>query len=539
MTTWYVRPDTSHSGTRDGTSYEAAWGGWSAIVWGVGGVVGGDTLYVCGSHGYSSVITVGAHTGSSEATRCTIRGDYASDPGRITFGTASNYYLENSRNWTTIRDLAITAGVSNCLFISGGTNCVYSGNTLTASNSQPVSLWGSGSHSNVTITGNTIRGASNAVGSGSCLGWFVTTTAILRTLTNITISDNVFEDCSAGRSVIHIRTENDTDIGSVMTGMVVTGNTFRNCRGVLIEVVHGHSTSSIGGTLTVANNSATDCLESSVSAGIGGFMSLAGFSSAEVYENNANNIQGAAGFCNVFYGSFHIYNNTGNGIDTTTIDGNGLLFDHGCVNCRAHGNKFLNVNGKTGVANSGVGIMVLDATTINCYGNIVDGCKWGVHLGAAGSGQSCQIANNTIIGCTDGAVFTTATADLSNCTVKNNVFVGDGYSVYDQTAVAWSAENYNCFYGFASGTSNHTLGAQSSTTNPLLDASYRLTAASPCRGAGTYIAGARHFGGKALRGNPDIGAHRYFDARQLAAARLARASATTTTDRSSRILVAW
>jgi len=34
MATWYVRPNTSHSGSRNGTSYATAWGGWTEIVWG-------------------------------------------------------------------------------------------------------------------------------------------------------------------------------------------------------------------------------------------------------------------------------------------------------------------------------------------------------------------------------------------------------------------------------------------------------------------------------------------------------------------------
>lgn len=509
MATWYVRPDTSHSGTRNGTSYATAWGGWSAITWGVGGVVGGDTLYVCGPHSYSAVITVGAHTGSSEATRCTIRGDYAADPGSITFGSASNYYLENSRNWTTIKELEITAGVSNCLFISGGTDCVYSDNRLYSTSSIPLSLWGSGSHSRVTITRNLFSGASAVAGTGATISWFVTTTSILKTLTDIEISDNTFDSCSAGRSVIHIRTEDDTDIGSVMTGMVVSGNEFSDCKGVLIEVVHGHNSPSIGGTLTVMDNTARDCLESSVSAGMGGFMSLKGFSDAEVYNNRAYGVQGAAGFCNTFYGYFNVHDNYAENITTTTIDGNGLLFDHGASG-RAWSNEFHRMYGKVGTFNSGVGLMVLDSTNVTCTGNIVDGCKWGVHLGAAGGGQSCVLANNTITGCTDGAVYASATADLANCVVKNNVFVGDGYSVYDLTATAWSAEDYNCFYGFASGASNHTLGANSITSNPLLDDSYRLQAGSPCLNAGTYISGARDFAGRKLKRTPDIGARQYY-----------------------------
>lgn len=302
-----------------------------------------------------------------------------------------------------------------------------------------------------------------------------------------------------------------------MTGITVSGNTFTGCRGVLIEVMHGHASAGIGGTLTVTGNVARNCSESALSAGTGGMMSLGGFSNARVYENEAYNVQGAAGFCNVFYGHFTIFNNVAEDISTTTIDGNGLLFDHGSSGT-AWGNKFVNLPGKTGAANSGVGIMVLDATNVKCTGNLVVGCKWGVHLGAAGTGQSCTIVNNTIADCADGAVYAATTADLANCVVKNNAFVGDGYSVYDQTAVAWSVEDYNIFYGFTSGTSNHTLGANSSTADPLLDASYRPMAGSPCLAAGTRVSGVRlrDFYGKEIDDVPDIGAVQRYAARQLA-----------------------
>ena len=51
-TTWYVRPAGGTYGNEYGTTYADAWDGILNVVWGVGGVVAGDTLYVCGSHYY-------------------------------------------------------------------------------------------------------------------------------------------------------------------------------------------------------------------------------------------------------------------------------------------------------------------------------------------------------------------------------------------------------------------------------------------------------------------------------------------------------
>jgi hypothetical protein len=84
MADWFVRPDTSHSGMRNGQSYASAWGGWTEIVWSTGGLVPGDTLYVCDSHTYSVVLTIGNH-GAMAGSRVIIRGDYPGHSGSITF----------------------------------------------------------------------------------------------------------------------------------------------------------------------------------------------------------------------------------------------------------------------------------------------------------------------------------------------------------------------------------------------------------------------------------------------------------------------
>ena len=61
------------------------------------------------------------------------------------------------------------------------------------------------------------------------------------------------------------------------------------------------------------------------------------------------------------------------------------------------------------------------------------------------------------------------------------------------------------------------IAAHSSTGNlqvdPLLDASYRPMAGSPCIGAGVYIPGARDFSGRKLKRTPDIGARQYYASR--------------------------
>lgn len=88
MATWYVRPDDSHGGANDGTSYADAWQGASEIVWAsLDGT--DDTLYVCGAWGAGFTCTA---SGLSRDRRLKIRGDYSADPCTITFATV--------RTWT-------------------------------------------------------------------------------------------------------------------------------------------------------------------------------------------------------------------------------------------------------------------------------------------------------------------------------------------------------------------------------------------------------------------------------------------------------
>ncbi|MFC2141347.1 hypothetical protein ACFLR7_00250, partial [Acidobacteriota bacterium] len=43
---WYVRPSGGSYGAQNGTSYGNAWNGLENVIWGVGGVQAGDSLYV-------------------------------------------------------------------------------------------------------------------------------------------------------------------------------------------------------------------------------------------------------------------------------------------------------------------------------------------------------------------------------------------------------------------------------------------------------------------------------------------------------------
>ena len=89
---WFVRPAGQQYGTGDGKSYENAWSGFGKISLGVGGMMPGDTIWVCGLHVHdlrqlndmaNSYRTLGVLSGLSETERTVVRGDYPSDPGVI------------------------------------------------------------------------------------------------------------------------------------------------------------------------------------------------------------------------------------------------------------------------------------------------------------------------------------------------------------------------------------------------------------------------------------------------------------------------
>lgn len=546
MATWYVRPNTSHSGTRNGTSYATAWGGWSEIVWGVGGVVGGDTLYVCGAHSYSAAnASVGTHGGSSTATICTIRGDYAGDPGSIAFTGA--YYFQLLRSYTTVEALTITPGTSALMVVAEAitnvniVDVVFDGLSKIIDNPMLhfyVSATGR-NQSAIVVDGCTFKNSYHSTGNGGNLGkaieWSIQTSGWINTLSNVRIRNCKFQDMLASRAIVGLVVKTTGTDSSVISDVEIHDNKFYRCRGVGIEAGHFlPGSAGVDGAVHVYDNEFYDITPRVASNG--GAIIIWSTTGSKVYGNIGERITGANGFMNVFYmkgGRF--YDNECDSLYTSTIDGCGILFDHGNDGCVVFNNTFRNLYGASGIPYSGVGILILDSTNIVACGNLVINAKTGVHFGTASPGQSCTLVNNTFANCGEYGIHIASTADLANCVVKNNIFTGDGYSVYDLTATSWSAENYNCFYGFASGTTNHTLGANSKTSDPLLDASYRPTGSSPCRGAGIYIAGARHMGGKKLAAAPDIGAHRYYTERTVSDTRTLKASITQVSSRNLTI----
>lgn len=526
MAIWYVRPDTSHSGTRNGTSYANAWGGWSEIVWGGAGVVGGDTLYVCGTHTMTSTLSVGTHGASSDSARATISGEYAADPGIMIATSAGSFYMRQPRNYTNVVGITFRNYSNLCLLLDNSAShcdvrrCRFEMGTLADGATHALNIIGTTglTFTDLVLDGNYFTGRIiNGTNATGAISWNISAAAV-NAITRLTITNNTFENLIVVRGAVRLQTSATAGAGTALTDIVIDGNTFTNVEGVCIDVGSGFTAYGTHNGIKVRRNVIRGVIQSTVDTAMGGAISLFGFGPSttasfganEIAYNTATNVEGPNGFCNLFYGSYLVHDNYAANLSTQTIDGNGVIFDHGCTSSYVYGNRFYKLTGKAGVSNSGVGIMVLDSTTCYAFGNVVNGAKVGVHLGSAGTGQSCEVTGNTFANCSLYGIDLLLGADEANCTVKNNAFTaasGSAVSVRNAGA-AWSGEDYNGFFGFAAA-SGHTLGTHDVFSNPGLTSDQTLTLSSPLLAAGVHFGYGwryRDADGKQRPNPPSIGA---------------------------------
>lgn len=501
MADWFVRPNTSHSATRNGTSYATAWGGWSEIVWGVSGVNTGDTLYICGAHAYTAVIEAGA-------AGVTLRGDYASAAGSISL-TGINVYFNANKSNTTFQSLTITSG-DRCIMPAAITitglaikNCTFNGSSL------PVIEFRSaagGNWTNTIIDGNTFNGGTGG-GAGAAISWWPQT-AITTYHENLKITNNTFSGCSATQGVI-VLLANATSAPTVhVYDLEISGNTFTNCGGSAIKA-YVPLTGQNKGVKICRNTITNQLMVGDLGGGIvvGGFTqtTTTNFGQNVIEHNVADGLQGTTGFANIMYGSYIIRHNSAKNISSVIYDGDALLFDHGADGCVAYGNYFENMSGPSDFsAGAGIGI-IYEATNITCYGNVFKNCYMGVYYGNQTSGRVSSIYNNTFIDCVLAGIYgnpTTFPADSNYC--KNNVFTAKSVSAlairYDSGA--WSRESTNVFHGFSTGT--QALNASSLNVDPSLDSNYRPQS-SQVKRSGAYLGGKDYYG-KHFYNPPNIGA---------------------------------
>lgn len=518
MAIWFVRPNTSHSGTRNGSTSEAAWGGWSEVEWGPGKVNTGDTLYVIGAHSYGSIIAIGNAT--SSATGVTIRGDHASGAGSMTFSGGS-FYLNVNKNNTTIQSLTITSS-GRCIVPSGTPlvgftikNCTLNGSNVPAIEFLAVNDWG---WTDTLIDGNTFNCGSG--GSITGIAWWPQS-PVNTYHERLKITNNNFIGGAGNQGVsAFLAHPNALEVSPGVPSNVhmydveIIGNTFTNCGGTAIKAYVPEYGRNRG--LKVQRNRMINMKRVGDLGGgiaVGGFIqsTTAGFGPNVIEHNYADGLEGTSGFANIMYGSYIARYNTAKNISSIIYDGVGLLFDLGANGCVAHSNYFENLSGTPGDFSAGAGIgVIFSATNITCYGNVIKNCHVGVLYGNQSSGSVSNIFNNTFINCKLAGVFGNETTHPTDANVvKNNVFTaGDPTAkAIRYLSGAWNKESTNVFHGFAVGT--QALHATSKSSDPQISSEGRPKAGSPVIAAGAHIQRCAGADRKTFQNPPSIGAYEY------------------------------
>lgn len=500
MSTWYVRPDTTHSGTRNGLTYATAWGGWAEIQWGAGKLTAGDILYVCGAHSYSTNIAVGNHLGTAN-NRCTISGGYAPSPGSIAF--TGSYYLQNDYSGGTFINLA----VPSILHENSASNCTYQTCQFnTPGNQNGINISGAdGTNYSDILIDDCDFTSNGTVTSSSAIKWFVST-GTASTLTRLTVSNSRFTNFNASRSIVQLRSQTDSAPATRMQDIVGHDLVFTNCTGECWEATNPGNPQAYGNSAGIKTYNFTfnNVTEALIAPFTGGCIGLWGFAPSQTpgfgpnvnYGHIVNTSIGPTGFVDMFYGSYIVQDNVVYNLSTSSIDGNGILFDLGSTNCLVRRNHFENITGKSGITNSGVGIMTLnDCNGNTAYANTFNNVRIGIFYGASGASSSGNYHNNSYQNITVEAVHTTSAATImSQQSLKNNIFGGAGYQVNQAVGTTWANEDFNYYYGFINGSLNHTLGTNSvvgavgdiSSVMLMDPITYNLGAGSPGIGAGTF-----------------------------------------------------
>lgn len=507
MANWYVRPNGTHSATRDGLSYATAWGGWDSIVW--ASLAAGDTLYVCGTYNRTYAMTMTAHGGTSSSP-VTIRGDYAGDPGVFNFNTWGT--LQVNQSWTTIESVTITQTVNvlhaiDCQVdgiriknsvISGGAHCIILSSTVVATLFE--------------VTGCYISGPETA-----CIGYAPSAGSIIAS--GITISNNVIHDSNFYGVYVHV------------TGAGGTTSRINNVKIRNNEVYNTvRSTISFAGTnlatpdiptiystgLEITGNYVHDAGRTAGDTGTHGGLHVTGAASPLIYGNTVRNVYAWGAGIQTLRNyqpkiCFNIISGVRSGAPTSLyqnglpIDGNGIFFDNGTIGGLAWGNHISDLI-TTGNIGSGCGIAIWDCVGVTYYGNIIENVACGAFYGySTESGNG--IYNNTFINCTTGIQKVSESIPAGNTTIRNNILINCETGFASTTAEAKMDNSYNCIYGSTTTYSNVTPGSHDITTvDPDLDADYRPRALELIRSASYLTPSFRDYYNKHFFGPPSFGA---------------------------------
>jgi hypothetical protein len=289
---WYIDNAVGSSG--NGQSWATAWKAFSNVVWGSGGIVAGDTLYISGGSTIktynatgNSMLRVGA-SGTSGSPITIATGAKSPSPtghnGTVIFAGGGNYYAlvdANNRDFITLD--GEKAGVQNWTF----QNSLTSDSEAAAVEASPAN--------NLKVTYLTITNVgmgiyatySNAIEVSYCNISGVTTDAAIRNIVANT-SATSYGQARFHHNTIKINTNATTGAGpdGIQSGKSsdIYDNTFLSAVGTVVGAQHPDYIQSAGQYHRIYNNTFRNPIDSAVDVDAGPNWDNV-FSNLRVYNN--------------------------------------------------------------------------------------------------------------------------------------------------------------------------------------------------------------------------------------------------------------
>ena len=386
---YYVRPDTHVTGDNDGTSYENAWSGLSAVDW--SSLVNDATLYLCGTHEFIAPYYIPALVLGDNET-AVVRGDYPADNGSIVFTDQSNLSLINNngtKQGLGFWGITLTSPNNNgALYLKNGVNidirkCVFDGVF------DGVVLAGTDPSNSITISNNIFknlgnRGVSQLIRSPDI------------NADNIVIEYNYFD--AIMYDAIRLSLGPDAWLTPAkFSNITIQSNVMQNCgrNGILVrnaKLKDIEATIHYGVNYRIDSNAITKCGTPAGDSGSGGGIAISGAGAGSVISNNI------VSHCFVTGGGIQTSSNKGLEIHGNVIhdiyagtktdsyqqgypiDANGIFIDNHAIDTVVSGNLVYNLAG-TGGPNSGVAYSFWDSQTSVFRNNISYNTQIGLSFG--------------------------------------------------------------------------------------------------------------------------------------------------------------
>ena len=430
------------SGTADGSSLANACAG------GTGGISDTDcTTFADGTTvRYCDAFTT-THTSPNAGTNSSTLNTYTCTCTGGTdgsFSVTSGQAIIANKQYTKYVNCSATSTVSSGIIINAS-DFEVDGGTYTGS-SAGVNIGEAGARSNVTIKNLTAR--STAGSGGDSVRLLLSDQASTgRVFSNITI-DNVIADNNSRSGFYFAITGADPALAtSYFDGITIKNSFARNNANVGLYLYHTKYSvpEQIHKEVYIYNNEFTG------NQGGGAAIYAVGLDTAlnRFNNNNCSNNVGVTGGLNIFASKyFDIYENNCSGNKSPDdIDGCGILVDNDNQYMWIHSNLLNNNSGNELNSNSGAGLMVLTASDVYAYGNIMMNNRYGIWFAGSGTSSNIQWTNNSIINNSVAGVNWTSNAVEENATNgRNNLIMGSPECLTSGGTSPSQLDSYNHFY---------------------------------------------------------------------------------------------